>query len=245
MITRASLRWLLLSIIAVAALLLWLQPAIPQHPAYHAFADQRSLLGIANFANVTSNLGFLLAGWLGLRRGAPGGQHLAAWRTFHIGLLLTGIGSAGYHLAPDNWGLMWDRLGMAVAFTSLVALLLADRLDRCIGDRALWPLLVAGLAAVVYWYASESAGQGDLRPYLLVQLAPVLLAPPLLWWGREGQLARGPLWWMLGFYLLAKVAEVYDRELFALTGLLSGHSLKHLLGAAAGLALLWAARRRT
>ena len=31
------------------------------------------------------------------------------------------------------------------------------------------PLLLAGVAAVLYWHVTEQAGHGDLRPYLLVQ----------------------------------------------------------------------------
>lgn len=47
----------------VAALLL---PAVPQSLEYHHFADRRHLLGIANFLDVVSNLGFLVVGIAGL-----------------------------------------------------------------------------------------------------------------------------------------------------------------------------------
>jgi hypothetical protein len=46
-------------------------------------------------------------------------------------------------------------------------------------------------------------------------------------------------------YLLAKVLEHYDRQIFELTGMLSGHTLKHVVAGLAGLPvayLLW--RRR-
>ena len=45
----------------------------PEKPnlAYHHFADQRSLLGIPNFSDVTSNLPFLLVGVAGLWLGQP------------------------------------------------------------------------------------------------------------------------------------------------------------------------------
>jgi hypothetical protein len=43
-----------------------------------------------------------------------------------------------------------------------------------------------------------------------------------------------------GFYLLAKVLETFDRQVFALTGyLVSGHTLKHL---AAAMASYWVLR---
>lgn len=43
---------------------------------------------------------------------------------------------------------------------------------------------------------------------------------------------------MLGLYGAALVAELFDRQIFAFTGALSGHTLKHVLAAlAAGWAL--------
>ena len=44
--------------------------------------------------------------------------------------------------------------------------------------------------------------------------------------------------------LLAKIFEYYDAAIFAMGGLLSGHTLKHLVAALAPLALLAALRRR-
>lgn len=55
---------LVLSIVVIT--LAFLLPAIPQDPAYHAFADQRTLHGVPHFWNVASNLPFVLAGLLGL-----------------------------------------------------------------------------------------------------------------------------------------------------------------------------------
>ncbi len=40
--------------------------AVPQDLAYHAFADKRAMLAIANFWNVSSNLPFLFVGGAGL-----------------------------------------------------------------------------------------------------------------------------------------------------------------------------------
>ncbi len=39
---------------------------IAQDPAYHQFADRRALLGIPNFGDTASNIGFLIVGALGL-----------------------------------------------------------------------------------------------------------------------------------------------------------------------------------
>src|SRR4029077_16453316 len=52
-----------IALILVASLL---APRIPQDQSYHGFADQRTLLGVPNGADVLSNLAFALVGILGL-----------------------------------------------------------------------------------------------------------------------------------------------------------------------------------
>jgi hypothetical protein len=49
--------------------------------------------------------------------------------------------------------------------------------------------------------------------------------------------------WVL--YAIAKVAEVYDREIFEWSGIVSGHTLKHFLAACASYVPLYALQRRT
>ncbi len=63
------LRWLaLVAVTAVSAAVIFSMDPIPQDPAYHRFADSRTVLGIPNFQNVASNLPFLLIGGAGLLR---------------------------------------------------------------------------------------------------------------------------------------------------------------------------------
>lgn len=244
MIPERTLSALLLLISGAATLALWtLLPPLAQDPAYHAFADQRTLLGIPHGANVLSNLGFLAVGLAGLWRRPPPGVHRLAWRGFYLGLVLTALGSGWYHLAPDDARLALDRAAMAVAFMSLLGLVLDDRLGGGLADRRLGALLLAGVAAVVYWHVTEQAGRGDLRPYLLVQFLPLLLLPVVLLARPARTLHGGPLWLSLALYLLAKAAEAADDQLLAWTGMLSGHTAKHLLGALAGLGPLLALRR--
>lgn len=59
-------RWFLLTPLALAIGFLIFYPPIYQDESYHAFADQRTILGIPNFWNVISNLGFLIVGVQGL-----------------------------------------------------------------------------------------------------------------------------------------------------------------------------------
>src|SRR5262245_43186241 len=96
--------------LASAAALAVMSP-ITQDQSYHAFADGRTLLGIPNFWNVASNLPFVAVGAAGLalyRRDAPA-------TALFVGILLTGFGSAYYHLAPSDSTLFWDRLPMTIA----------------------------------------------------------------------------------------------------------------------------------
>lgn len=78
-------------------------------------------------------------------------------------------GSAYYHLNPTNATLAWDRLGMALTFASLLCASVAQRRRPGAGAALLAPLLLAAAGSVAAWQASEAAGRGDLRPYLLVQ----------------------------------------------------------------------------
>lgn len=226
--------------LAAVALAFWLEP-IPQDPSYHRFADGRTLLGIPNFWNVATNLPFLWIGILGIARRSR--LRWAALRLPYlmlcVGAALVGFGSAWYHLSPSTPTLVWDRLPMTVAFMSLFAAVVQDRVSERWGRILLWPLIVAGVASIAWWYGSELAGHGDLRPYAVVQFLPMLLIPLVLALYRGQGLASAWLWAALGAYLLAKLAEHFDAVIFEVTGLLSGHSLKHLLAA---LAVWWLTR---
>jgi hypothetical protein len=49
---------------------------------------------------------------------------------------------------------------------------------------------------------------------------------------------------VVSFYVLAKVFEAADRQIFTLGNLLSGHTLKHLAAGAAGIWVLRMLRKR-
>lgn len=81
---------------------------------------------------------------------------------------------------------------------------------------------------------------GDLRPYLLMQAAPMLLIPLLLWRHPPRYSGGRDIVTVVGLYLLALLFDLSVRPVFALTGgLVSGHTLKH---GVAALATLWVAR---
>lgn len=219
---------------------------VAQDPAYHLFADQRTLLTIPNFWNVMSNLPFIIVGGLGFRAALEDRQDPlhTAWLVFFAGVFLTALGSGYYHLHPDNDSLAWDRLTMTIGFMSFFAIVIGEYLSVDWARRLLLPLLIVGAGSVLYWVNTESLGAGDLRPYALVQFLPMLLIPVIVI-ARRSRSDLGPcIAWMIAFYVAAKVAEHYDYELFAAGGLLSGHSLKHIFAALAPAALLIGLRRR-
>lgn len=238
-------RILILAIMFAAALaaVLLVDP-IPQEMAFHGLVDQRAAFGIPNFADVVSNLAFALVGALGLwtllgprcRRifAEPGD----AWpyALFFAGIALISLGSAWYHLAPDNDRLFWDRLPMTIAFMALFAAFVADRIDRRAGIVWLLPLLlIAGAASVIYWDWTEAQGRGDLRFYGMVQFFPMAALPVLcLLFPKARYTGGGYLVWVIAWYAVAKLCELFDGEIFALLGdAISGHSLKHLTSAIA------------
>lgn len=227
--------WLMAALSAVAVAIAFLLPPIPQDPAYHAFADRSVLLGIPNFWNVASNLPFVLVGILGLRRTPELQPHLPvpAYLLFFMAVLLVGAGSAYYHYAPDSNTLVWDRLPMTIAFMALFSIVVSDRIAVQIGRWLLWPLVLAGVASVLYWDWTELQGRGDLRAYGLVQFLPMLLIPLMLATSKGTALSGPWLWLTLVVYALAKLTEHYDAAIYVMTGFVSGHSLKHLLGALA------------
>jgi len=215
---------------------------IPQDPGYHLFADARTCLGLPNFGNVVSNLLFLVvgaAGALWCHRNAGMSARLS-WTVFFLGVALVFFGSGYYHRAPDDDSLVWDRLPMTVAFMGLLTALLAEHLSDKL-ERALLVVTVAiGIASVLLWRQTD-----DLRVYIWVQLAPLLVIPFMIAVFPGRFTHRHYLLYGVGFYALAKVAEYYDRETFALTSsLLSGHALKHLLAALAPFCVYLMLRRR-
>ena len=212
---------------SLAALLLL--PPIVQDQKYLLFADMRTMCGVPDGWNVLSNIPFIVIGAIGLAQF----RKEAATIVIFAGILLTGFGSAYFHWSPDNDGLFWDRLPIALAFMALLAAAVQERLDARIGAMLLWPLLVIAIVSLLLWRQN-----GDLRLYAWVQFFPLLTIPVMFLLCAPKY--TGTIYWIAAaaIYAVAKVFEHFDSAIFSIGHIVSGHTLKHLIAAAACLAIL-------
>jgi hypothetical protein len=213
------------------------QDPIPQDITYHLFVDTREIWSVPNFWNVVSNLPFVLVGLLGLYKlRFPGKLKIIddtniAYILLYFGTFLVGFGSGYYHLAPDNQTLAWDRLPMTIAFMALFSIIISEFISVRTGKALLRPLILAGILSVAYWHFTENQGEGDLRFYVLVQFYPMLAIPVMLVCFRSRCTHVYAYWWLLLVYIVAKLFEHFDAEVFDVLGFISGHSLKHVTAA--------------
>ncbi|OMP01559.1 Ceramidase [Corchorus olitorius] len=233
------------AIILCFIVLMRVTPAIPQPQYYHNFADKRQFFGIPNTLNVVSNLTFIVIGITGLvlchyknyfnirSQGERWG-----WTCFYIGVITVGLGSAYYHLEQNHPRLLWDRLPMTIAFTSLMAILITERVDEQMGTFSIIPLLLAGVISSLFY--------DDLRPYTFVQFV-ACVAVPLMAMVLPPKYTHSTYWLLAaGFYPLALLNEGMDRVVYTLTfHLVSGHTLKHLCAAMVPVILSFMLANRT
>ena len=210
---------------------------IPQDVAYHLFVDTREIWSIPNFWNVVTNIPFAIVGLLGLYKlRSPGklgilDETITAYILLFFGTFLVCFGSSYYHLSPDNQTLVWDRLPMTIAFMALFSIIISEFISINSGKALLLPLILAGILSVAYWHFTENQGEGDLRFYALVQFYPILAIPIMLVCYRSRCTHVQAYWWLLLTYIVAKLFEHFDGEVFDVLGFISGHSLKHLTAA--------------
>jgi hypothetical protein len=240
---RFGWRGISLVTICVAMLaLVFSRAPIAQDIAYHNFADRRIFCGIPNMLDVTSNVAFLIVGIAGvlLWRARDSAGFSVSWLVLFAGTALVFFGSAYYHWAPRNTTLLWDRLPMTVGFMGLFVALISEHAGPRLERYLLVPAVAVGIASAVWWHFTD-----DLRWYLWVQFAPLVCIPFVLAVFPARYTHRAYFLYALGLYVLAKLAEIWDREIYALTGnLFSGHTLKHLLAAGGVLAILVMLKKR-
>ena len=219
---------ILYGVMTISLAALMLLPPLLQNQHYHEFADQRTLFGIPNFWNVVSNLPFIAVGAAGLRLRRD-------WITAVLfsGILLTGFGSAYYHLNPNDATLFWDRLPMTLCFAAILAAVVEERIDARAGALLLRPLVAIGIFSLLLWRWTD-----DLRLYVWAQFFPFLTVILIL--RLFPAKFTGASYWIIAtaLYALAKLLEYYDEAIFSAGSIVSGHTLKHLAAAAACFAVL-------
>lgn len=250
-LSRKGRIWLIISLTIPIIILTFIEPPIAQDPSYHQFADRRAFLGIPNFYNVISNAAFLVVGIIGLaflqgqyRLGShrPFLERREEWPYFvlFLSVLLTSFGSTYYHLNPNDAHLVLDRLPMTFGFMAFFAATIMERINVKVGLWLLPPLILLGVSSVIYWYTGDLRGGGDLRFYVDIQFYPLLAIPLIVSLFPPRYLPNRVILFVILLYALAKLFEVWDRQIFdLLDGWISGHSLKHLTAALATYIVVW------
>lgn len=210
----------------------------PQDLAYHNFADSVIWMGVNNFLNVISNLPFLIVGVIGLSYLKKSGANSTIRILYFVlftGIILTGFGSAYYHFAPSNNSLVFDRIPMTIVFMAFLSAVIAECINERFGRLLLFPLVAIGISSVLWWHYTELQENGDLRFYGFIQFFPMLIIPVIILMFPSPLNVKiwRSLLLVVGWYVIAKVFETFDVEIYTLTGFFSGHSLKHLAAAVA------------
>ncbi len=239
-----KLKILVVLTVVILAAVSFVNP-VAQDVGYHQFADVITALGIPNVWNVLSNIPFVVIGIVGIVKvrkhflRTPHEYYELSCQIFFMGLILTGIGSAYYHLAPTNETLFWDRLPMTISFMAYFSFIVSFHVNQRAGAAALWPLLVIGMASVLYWSYTEAAGVGDLRFYAVVQFLPMILIPLVLIMFPVSSYQQKYMWMLIALYLASKLTENFDADIYHFVGI-SGHTIKHVIAAFSGVAFLLA-----
>jgi hypothetical protein len=216
----------------------FLLPIVKQDEGYHNFADKRW----HNLFDVMSNLIFLLVGMHGLYSYKVFYNSINRYwlrALYYIGVILTCFGSSYYHYNPNSETLVYDRLPMTIAFTTLLAVIMEtfihSRLwqSRRLTNMAQIGMILFGIMSVAVWVLTE-----DLKLYGLVQFGSILYVIYDLIVNSEYQ--KKDMVIGISLYLVAKLFEHFDHQVFYMTDcFVSGHTLKHL---AAGIGAFYSGR---
>ncbi|VVH50563.1 hypothetical protein BPUTSESOX_1189 [uncultured Gammaproteobacteria bacterium] len=225
---------LILLISFVIIVIMFLQDPMPQSVKYHSFVDDRGIFGVVNFYNVISNFPFLLVGIYAIMLLKNNRLNISdnikyMYYTMFFGVIMVFFGSSYFHLDVRHETLFLDRLPMVIVFMALFSIVISEFISLKIGKKLFIPLVALGLFTIIYWIVGESYGSGDLRWYILVQFLPMLITPIILLnFKRKSAKAY---WYLLLFYVFAKLFEHFDGQIFELFGFISGHSIKHIVAA--------------
>ena len=245
---------IILVIFLASILIIFSFDPISQPLEYHNFSDKRSWFGISNFADTMSNIPYIIVGILGVfitlknqnvTKKFQNRIEIIPFIIVFVGIFLVGLGSGYYHLEPNNQTLVWDRLPMTIAFMSLFSIIIGERISIKLSLFLLPILLIIGIYSIYYWNFTENLGRGDLRIYAMVQFFPIIAIPVIILLYPKKYTKNFYIAEMIFWYLVAKIFEHFDHQVFELTNhIISGHTLKHLSSALATYALVKYVRYR-
>ncbi len=216
--------------VIVVSIILWPKLPTQDRAEYFEFADGRALLGVPNWQNVLSNIPFFLiglVGYLAIRKRPIMENFDLAGRLYAMALMLTAFGSGYFHWGPTPQTLFWDRLPMALGFGGLCSLITIDRLYPGLKKATVYLIAIISVLTVMNWIY----GNQDLRPYLILQFVGGFYVLLVSLCTRGNRISNPVVFVSLAFYVLAKILEVYDRQIYSIHSISSGHTLKHLIAA--------------
>ena len=175
-------------------------------------------LGIPNFWNVVLNFLFIAVGAVGLWQF----HRDPAIVVLFLGILLTGFGSAYYHLDPNDRTLFWEQAADGDQLHGHFSQLRSkSEWTKKREPFCLWPLIAVGVLSLLLWRWT-----GDLRLYGWVQFFPCL-ALPLLFLLFPPKHSATSYWFIAAaLYTIAKLFEFYDNAIYSVGSILSGHTLQ-------------------
>lgn len=222
-------------IVAFILVILFFYPSLPikDKQSFFNFADKRFIFGVANGMDVISNLAFFIFGVMGLRNAFKSSLSKVAFYQcllYSTAIILTCFGSSYFHLNPNPDTLVWDRLPMTMGFSAVIGMTLSERVNEKLGLITTLILIPTGFFTIF----GHKFGLITLRPYIVLQFGCLAFIALMMLLSTDKRGTNTFYWSALGFYVLAKIFEVYDHQIFFFSGyFVSGHTLKHLAAAIA------------
>ena len=204
----------------------------------HQYADNRSWFGLPGAANIWVNVVMFAAGawgWKTTQASHWSTQLRTPWQLFQLCVMVSAVMSALYHASPGDCLFVLTHVFTASGFVMLTLGMLAERVHPRFGSPGLcwFVLLSVALTGGLMLLGRSPDAAVDMRPLLLLEIIPVLVIPAGAL-GLPGHFTHALDWVVvLTLYALAKLLETNDAFILEASGWVSGHTLMHLMLAAA------------